>query len=245
MCSALEKHHAGDEILLERLRSNLRHIQPGDVIFRQGDPADVVCNVIDGWVKLEWCSPEGREQILDFVLPGGLFGVEPCEQPYGYSAVALTPVTVCIVPRVAHDQIRHESPDFDDAVECALACIARRAYDELASIAQGGAQARVAHLLFSLAVRSLGRRPLGRDDNIRVPLQQGHIAAAVGLTAVHVSRVLAALRDQRLLEFRSQILRVLDPAGVEALAEISDDMVDMWMAERLGCWPQEVKAQRA
>lgn len=244
VCGALDAHSPGDATMLERLRRSWRRVQPGETVYHQGDQADLVGNVIDGWIMLTQDSPEGRHQILDFILPGGVFGIEPCEQPYGHTAIALTPATICIAPRAAHDQIRRESAAFNDAIECALACVVRRTFDELASIAHGGAQARVAHLLFSLAVRSTGRRP-EVGDAISIPLQQGHIADAVGLTAVHVSRVLAALREERLLEFRGQTLRILNPQAVEALADVSHDTVDLWIAERLGCWPEEVKARRA
>ena len=49
-----------------------------------------------------------------------------------------------------------------------------------------------------------------RDDIFDVPLTQEDLADALGLTPVHVNRMLQRLRKERLIEFRGGTLTILD-----------------------------------
>jgi CRP-like cAMP-binding protein/Fe-S-cluster-containing dehydrogenase component len=56
-----------------RPRVQLLRINPGDVIFRQGDPADHFYLVRMGFVKVSQRRP-GGDQVLTYIGPGGYFG---------------------------------------------------------------------------------------------------------------------------------------------------------------------------
>lgn len=54
-----------------------RHLKAGQDLFRQGEPCDVICNLVDGWAFHYSLLADGRRQILDFALPGALLGFHP------------------------------------------------------------------------------------------------------------------------------------------------------------------------
>ncbi|MBI3409881.1 MAG: cyclic nucleotide-binding domain-containing protein [Planctomycetes bacterium] len=56
-----------------RLRVELRRLTPGEVLFRQDDPADNFYMVRVGFIKVSQRRP-GGEQILRYIGPGGYFG---------------------------------------------------------------------------------------------------------------------------------------------------------------------------
>ncbi|HVX79016.1 MAG TPA: helix-turn-helix domain-containing protein [Bradyrhizobium sp.] len=83
------------------------------------------------------------------------------------------------------------------------------------------ARERIAHLLLELYIRLRGRTP-NKGDVIRIPLTQGHIGQAVGLTGVHVSRTLRTLREQGIAQFVKQDLEILDPNALVRTAGFPD-----------------------
>src|SRR3546814_19879586 len=61
--------------LLPGLHGADRRIEAGQELFGVGARFDAVCNLIDGWVALYTLLEDGRRQIVQFVLPGGVFGM--------------------------------------------------------------------------------------------------------------------------------------------------------------------------
>ena len=93
--------------------------------------------------------------------------------------------------------------------------------EELAFVlGQRSAEERIAHLFLHL-MRRIAARNVIRDHRYRLPLRQQHIADAVGLTPVHVSRVIGAFRDRGLIELSGGVLQVLDPAELERIGSLS------------------------
>ena len=56
------------------------------------------------------------------------------------------------------------------------------------------------------------------DGSFDLPLTQGDLGEALGLTSVHVNRVLQKLRGEALLDFCNGVLRIHDHANLQAIA---------------------------
>src|SRR3546814_17723543 len=71
--------------------------------------SDLVCNLIDGWVALYTLLEDGRRQIVQLVLPGGVFGMfGTLSGRATYGAPAPTGALVCCIPLAARNQlVRH------------------------------------------------------------------------------------------------------------------------------------------
>jgi CRP-like cAMP-binding protein len=106
------------------------------------------------------------------------------------------------------------------------------AYDHLTSVGRRSAQERVARLLLELYMRSRWQWPANRIEELRLPLTQEHIGDAVGLTYVHVSRVLRELRHEGIVEFRYRRLRILDPDKLIDVAAIDPHLAMSWIPRR-------------
>jgi hypothetical protein len=101
-----------------------------------------------------------------------------------------------------------------------------RAHDHLANLGLRGARARIAHLLLEIYVRLRHRLPSEPGETIQLPLSQGHIGQALGLTYVHVSRTLQILREQKIARFANQTLEIIDPLALIAAAGLERDLSD-------------------
>lgn len=60
-----------------------------------------------------------------------------------------------------------------------------------------------------------------RDHRCPFPVHQQDIADAVGLTPVHVSRILGSFRDRRMADLSSGILEVFDLRDLQRLSALT------------------------
>jgi CRP-like cAMP-binding protein len=76
---------------------------------------------------------------------------------------------------------------------------------------------RTAHFILEIHER-LSQVGLAGDTTVAIPLTQEIMADALGLSVVHLNRTLQQLRRNQLIEFKSGLVRLLQP---EQLAEIA------------------------
>jgi CRP-like cAMP-binding protein len=85
----------------------------------------------------------------------------------------------------------------------------RRADRLLAAISSLDARGRVAMMVLDFYTR-LRRRKLVMGSTYNLPLTQVQIGQYLGLTMVHVNRVLRALRDERIVNLERHCVTILD-----------------------------------
>lgn len=90
----------------------------------------------------------------------------------------------------------------------------------LTALGQYSAEERIAYLLLHL-VRRIAARNVIREQRYPFPLRQQHIADAVGLTPVHVSRVFSLFRERGIVELSDGILQVGNLAELEHIGSLN------------------------
>jgi CRP-like cAMP-binding protein len=189
-----------------------------DVVI-SGNHYDCVYINHDGWLARYKILHTGSRQIMDFILPGQVFGLQACLfKRCLYSVVAITESTLSTIPFDTVDSV------FDRNLALAKALFWSAAYEaailgeHLIDAARRSAYERVSHLLLELFVR-LNAVHLADDMTFSIPLTQELIADALGLTTVHVNRTLRALREDKLIAMDGRSVTILD---FEALSLLSD-----------------------
>ncbi len=204
-----------------KFRSESRMLGPGKVIFRQGETCDEAMTLYDGWACLYQDLPDGRRQILKFLLPGDFFGFQT---DFGrgkrtHSARTLTAASMCVFAGDDFFRMFKKRPSLGIRLTWMTAQDQAVAHEHMASLGRRTARERIAYLLMEIFHRVRVRQGEPMEDNtILVPLTQDHIADAAGLTSIHVNRTLRTLRQEKLVEFKGNELRVPNP---EALAEVA------------------------
>jgi len=161
---------------------------------------------------------DGRRQILSFLLPGDLFSVASVfEERFHFSVKALTAVQISTMRRSEVQLRLTENPTLISALAKTCAAEAQSSDYIIAALGQCSAEERIAFLLVQLMKRIAARNVI-REHTYPFPLRQQHIADAVGLTSVHVSRVLGAFRDRGIVEMSNGTLRVTDLNELKHLA---------------------------
>lgn len=166
--------------------------------------------VMNGWAFRYRVTSGGRRQILAFLLPGDPLGFPQTAQSAPTAVRAITDLQLCTFPRRLVADYARSSPDRLSLFETVVAREYGFFEDRLVDLGRRSATERIASLILGLKVR-LSARGLALDDSMPFPLRQEHIADALGLTQVHVSRILKRLRGDGLIRIERRELTILDP----------------------------------
>jgi CRP-like cAMP-binding protein len=91
--------------------------------------------------------------------------------------------------------------------------------DFVIDLGQRDAEERIACLLLRLADR-LSARSIFKGGRYPFPLRQQHIGDTVGLSSVHVSRVLAGMRSANVIDISGGVLTILDRERLERIGRV-------------------------
>lgn len=215
---------------LARLKSGDLAIPAGADLFSIGEPSNAIFNLVSGWVFLYQPLEDGRRQILHFAVPGAVLGFHP-DRGAGvtWRAQALTDAVVCVIPYENLPALAREVPGIGMRLAWLMSRDRSLAFDHLTSIGRRSARERVAHLILELFVRYRARWPGDRMEQMHLPLTQEHLGDALGLTAVHVNRVLRSLRKDGVIELHYRRLRILNPDRLLDVAGLDPHLVMSWI----------------
>ena len=208
------------------LAAGARVVPTGSDLYRQGDTCSTCFIVLNGWIALSVLLDDGSCQILDFVLPGAVLGFQSSPgAPMYHSAHCLSIVRVYAFPRRELDTIIEANPRLAVLLYRQVIADKARAHDHLVNLGLRESRQRVAHLLLEFYVRLRGRLPVEPGETIQLPLTQGEIAQALGLTQVHVCRTLQILRKQKIVHLANHTLEIIDPTALMAAAGVELDVL--------------------
>jgi CRP-like cAMP-binding protein len=218
----------GDDIeFLTRLGQKvIGQARRGDIV-RQGEQSPGALIMLSGMACRYKLDGDGQRQIVGFVCPGDLCGIESfLRDNVDHSVMALT---TCEMVSVSHQDLRqiHESrPSVSLALWRLLLLEDFIAREWLVNIGKRLALARTAHLICELFYR-LRMVGLAVDGTIPWPLTQAEVSDALGLTPIHVNRTFQQLRRLKTIAGGARTLTVL---AWEELTQIADfDPEYLWV----------------
>lgn len=205
--------------MLETLQGARTFVAAGKELIYEGQQQHAAYILHDGWTCAYKRLRDGARQIVEIEIPGDFIGLRSLLlRNSDQSVVALTNVEVSkintdrlweafrLTPRLIMTLLWAASRD-EAMVTEHLVCVGKR-----------DAMARTAHFLLELGAR-MELIGLGSSTTYRCPLSQSIVADAVGITAIHLNRVLRHLRESDLLLFRDGVVTFLDR---DRLAQLTD-----------------------
>lgn len=209
---------ADDRESLLVLCGTTRSVDKGRDIVRDGDKPEHVHIVLDGWAARYTTLPDGSRQITAFLIPGDLCNGEIAVlKNMDCNVVALTPVTVAMISRSALIELTRNRPELAHAFWRVAVSDEAVLRAWVVNLGRRDAYARLAHLACELHART-SRLGLLRDAEADLPLTQEQLGDALGLTPVHVNRVLKRLRDEGLMQLQGGTLTIFDAERLAAAA---------------------------
>lgn len=198
-----------------------RHYEAGDTIVKRGEQTQTAFAVIEGWGARTMTLSDGRRQIVNFMLPGDLFDLQVfAGEPIDHTVRALTPVTIATVGRDALVGLVHSGSPVAGALWWASVREEAVLREQVVRNGRRSAKERVAHLLLELHHRlyAIGRADA---DGFEMPVGQAALSDSLGLSYVHVSRVLTWLEREGLIERTRTRVTLADKARLSSLCDFS------------------------
>jgi CRP-like cAMP-binding protein len=203
---------------LAELQSTSVHLPQGKELISQGDRRHDAYILQSGWGCSFKLLSNGGRQIITFAIPGDCIGLRSVllrTADHSFSAL-----TDAVVSRVAVSQMMSifaEFPHLGAAILWATSRDEAVVVEHLASLGRRDALERTAHFFLELhdRLRLVG---LAKNAEFACPLSQYLLADALGLSAIHINRVLRQLRERELLTFHDHKVVVHDAERLKALA---------------------------
>jgi len=206
---------------MQALRSVQLTFEAGEYLYHEGDTPDKAFTVYDGWVVLFKDMKNGDRQILRFALPGDFLCYKVGNNKVvDHSAIAVSKATLCAFPIERFHNAIADLPELAFAISSITDRMTQRCHIVLTSIASHPAESKVAFLLLSLFVREESLSAVDTDC-VPFPITQEDIADALGLTSIHVNRVLQSLRKSGMIECKNRCLWVPDKKALAIIAKIT------------------------
>jgi CRP-like cAMP-binding protein len=187
---------------LEPLRGRRRSVAAGTELVHERQVGHHAYILEDGWACSFKLLPDGGRQVIDFPIPGDVIGLRSVLlHASDHSFAAVTDLTVAEVSARRLMDAFEQQPRLGLALLCAASRDEAMVVEHLVNIGRRSALVRTAHFLVELGLR-LQLVGLGSETGFACPLNQYLLADAVGLTAIHVNRILRQLCERQLLTFR-------------------------------------------
>ncbi len=210
-----------DLATLEGFFRRRRTFQAGQEMIHEGKHNASAFILAKGWACSYKMLRDGGRQIVEFQIPGDFLGLRSVLfRTSDHSVEALTQIEASeVLASDILDAFAH-APRLATAVLWAASRDEAMVIEHLVNIGRRTAEERMAHFLLELGVR-LRFIGVGDRTGFDCPMTQYHLADALGLSAVHVNRVLRQLRENGLVTFQKgrvdfdDIDRLKDLAGFD------------------------------
>ena len=215
-----------DLATLDHLHQHRRRFVAGVDLVHQGQENRSVFILAKGWACSYKLLPNGGRQIVDFQIPGDFLGLRSVLfRAADHNVEPVTPVEASTVILSDLLDAFARAPRLATAVLWAASRDEAMVVEHLVGIGRRNALERTAHYLLELGAR-LKLVGLGTNKGYDCPLSQYMLADALGLSAVHVNRVLRQMREKGLLTFQRGHVAFDDFDGLVALADFDKTYLD-------------------
>ncbi len=222
-----------EKAALLRLPLRLKSVPARHDIVSEGDTPSECCLIAEGFAYRYNLTAEGKRQILSFHISGDIPDLQSLHlDVMDHSLATLVPSSLAFIQ---HDDMRiliRSHPRLGDLLWRDTLIDAAVFRQWIVGLGRRDAHGRIAHLLCELLVR-LRAVELVEDYAFELPVTQAEFADALGISNVHVNRVLQDLRAENLITWRGNALKVLDWDGLKQAGEFDATYLHLVKREAL------------
>ncbi|WP_156380894.1 Crp/Fnr family transcriptional regulator [Pseudolabrys sp. Root1462] len=218
LCGGMSKDAVGGVAPLP-VSGTMHTIPARRLIQHPKEWSEFVPIVCSGWAMSSIALPDGRRQVISFLLPGDIVSIGSLLAPLsGHTVEAITEVTYRKFKRQEIKELLFGRSDLLERL-FTLWNEAKARADQLAlDLGRRRADERIARLILRLSEK-VAKRSLVRTQTFDFPLRQRHIADATGLTPVHVSKILGELQRAGMIEINGRSLTILNGSELQRVAD--------------------------
>jgi CRP-like cAMP-binding protein len=213
--------------VLEGAISRVRVIEADEDIVREGDQPTESILLLDGFAARYKIFSNGRRQITAIHVAGDFVDLHSfLLKTMDHGVLALTPCRIAAVPHATLEKITDEHPHLTRLLWLNTLIDGAIHREWLTTMGRLSATAHMAHFICELFLRlqAVGRT---EGDTIQLPLTQAELGDTLGLSTVHVNRVLQELRKEGLIRWQGDALTILDWKRLEEVGEFTSTYLNL------------------
>ncbi len=190
----------------------------GDHLFRPGHKSHALFAVRSGALKNYCITEDGEEQVLGFILPGELTGMDGlASDRYVSASIALETSSVCELPFDQLNTLCSQLPGVHDQIMRIVGKEIATDQQMLMLLGKRNAEERLASFLLSLSSR-YKKRGLSADE-FYLPMSRQDIGNYLGLAIETVSRLFARFQDEGILTVDKKLITICKQDTLAAMVE--------------------------
>ncbi len=196
------------------------NISRGAPLLMQGSTTPHLYTVLSGVLIRTRLFEDGRRQILNFMFPGDLVGLQGAmNEPLEHGVEAMTDVTCCVFSRGGMPLLYRDQPSLGFDVTWLASKQEAELDNHLSAVGRRSARERIIYLALFLVQRAKATG-VAKADSVSLSITQAQIADMLGLSIIHVNRSIRALRSSRLIEWSQTEIAIPDwSAALDAVGE--------------------------
>jgi CRP-like cAMP-binding protein len=224
-----------EESALALLLSQTFALRAGQDLVHQDEHQPTLFFLLEGFACRHKQLPDGRRQILSFLLPGDGCDLGVTMLPRrDHTTTALSTCRFARTSDPALEHLAQQYPRIRAALQWATLTEEAIAREWVVNVGRRNALERTAHVFCEIYHR-MAAIGLVNGTTCELPLTQTELGDTLGLSTVHVNRTLQELRSRQLIAFGDKRLTILDLPRLEgtALFDPSYLQLDARYGERL------------
>lgn len=195
---------------MERFKKGELSVDRGTQVLVQGQRSAHVFTVLEGVLIRFKFLEDGRRQIVNFMFPGDLIGLQAAMGgPLAHGVEALTGARLCVFARDRFAELIRNQPELGFDVIWLAAKEEEALEEHLVALGQRTARERIAYLAVFLVQRAI-ETGLSEGGSVALSITQTQIADMLGLSLVHTNRTMQALRQANLITWNLNEIQIGD-----------------------------------
>src|SRR3954451_17364205 len=213
---------AEDLRALERLPIHVKEVAAHTAIVRESERPAQCCLLVDGFICRSKTTDRGKRQILSIHISGDIPDLQSLHlHVMDHDVTALSDCTLAFISHEPLRALTRSRPLIAEALWRDTLIDSAIFREWIVNVGRRSASERLAHFILEMR-RRLATVGLAADGHFELPMTQLDVADALGLTPVHVNRVMKALRTKGLMDFRKHVVSLEDAEGLLQLGDFDD-----------------------
>lgn len=225
---------ADDRAAIRTLRYTRRIVQPQSYIVREGDTGLRACSfIVSGLAFRQKLTASGRRQIVSIRIPGDFLDLQHLFLAMAdHNVQALTVLDLIDLNRNDLQALVLNRPAIARALWLDTLIEASIFREWVLNVGRRDGRGRIAHLLCEFAVR-MQDAGVDQTKGYYLPITQEQLGDAVGITSVHVNRMIKQLVTEGLIAFDRRNIKILDWDGLRGAGDFSSLYLHLDRSERV------------
>lgn len=218
-CPGLRPHEDDEIPYIQAFKKGEVLAERGETVIEQDVTRGRLYTLLDGILMRYRSLADGRRQIVNFMFPGDLVGLEGAfGEAASHSVEALVPSRLCVFDSDRFYDLVVAKPSLGYDITWLAAKEETALEEHLVALGRRSARERVAYLAVWLLQRARGTCKANRGNRLEVTITQSQIADMLGLSLVHTNRTIKALEREGRVTWRQGVIHIPDLAATGAYA---------------------------